>query len=120
MLNFSVANRLSFVHERMKDAIIHRSFLRIGILRRLLASCGVLRFSGRPRIRSQMDILTAAVVVRHYSALARPLVGVSLIIIIIIQYLYSALKSCKGYRGAGGFRLRLSKQVCFEVFLKGV
>jgi len=36
----------------------------------------------------------------------------------IIQYLYSALKSCKGYRGAGGFRLRLSKQVCFEVFLK--
>jgi len=29
------------------------------------------------------------------------------VIIIIIQYLYSALKSCKGYRGAGGFRLRL-------------
>jgi len=43
-----------------------------------------------------------------------------LIIIIIIQYLYSALKSCKGYRGAGGFRLSLSKQVCFEVFFKGV
>jgi len=41
-----------------------------------------------------------------------------IIIIIIIQYLYSALKSCSGYRGAGGFRLRLSKQVCFEVFLK--
>ena len=41
-----------------------------------------------------------------------------IIIIIIIQYLYSALKSCKGYRGAGGFRLRLSKQVCFKVFLK--
>jgi len=41
-----------------------------------------------------------------------------IIIIIIIQYLYSALKFCKGYRGAGGFRLRLSKQVCFEVFLK--
>jgi len=43
-----------------------------------------------------------------------------LFIIIIIQYLYSALKSCKGYRGAGGFRLRLSEEVCFEVFLKGV
>ena len=42
------------------------------------------------------------------------------IIIIIIQYLYSALKSCKGYGGAGGFRLRLSEQVCFEVFFKGV
>ena len=39
-----------------------------------------------------------------------------IIIIIILQYLYSALKSCKGYRGAGGFRLRLSKQVCFEVW----
>jgi len=39
-----------------------------------------------------------------------------IIIIIIIQYLYSALKCCKGYRGAGGFRLRLFKQVCFEVF----
>jgi len=38
--------------------------------------------------------------------------------IIIIQHLYSALKSCKGYRGAGGFRLGLSEQVCFEVFLK--
>ena len=36
------------------------------------------------------------------------------------QYLYSALKSCKGYGGAGGFRLRLSEQVCFEVFFKGV
>jgi len=33
-----------------------------------------------------------------------------------MQYLYSALKSRKGYRGAGGFRLRLSKQVCLEVF----
>ena len=43
-----------------------------------------------------------------------------IIIIIIIQYLYSALKSCKGYGGAGGFRLRLSEQVCFEVFFKGV
>ena len=43
-----------------------------------------------------------------------------IIIIIIIQHLYSAIKSCKGYRGAGGFRLRLSKQVCFEVFFKGV
>ena len=41
-----------------------------------------------------------------------------IIIIIIIQYLYIALKSCKGYRGAGGFRLRLSKQMCFEVILK--
>jgi len=41
-------------------------------------------------------------------------------IIIIIQHLYSALKSCKGYGGAGGFRLRLSEQVCFEVFFKGV
>ena len=40
--------------------------------------------------------------------------------IIIIQHLYSALKSCKGYGGAGGFRLRLSEQVCFEVFFKGV
>jgi len=30
------------------------------------------------------------------------------------------LKSCKGYRGAGGFRLRLSEQVYFEVFFKGV
>ena len=28
--------------------------------------------------------------------------------IIIIQHLYSALKSCKGYGGAGGFRLSLS------------
>jgi len=38
-----------------------------------------------------------------------------------MQYLYSALKSCKGYRGcAGGFRLRLSEQVCFGVFFKGV
>ena len=43
---------------------------------------------------------------------------VSVEILIIIQYLYSALKSCKGHRGAGGFRLRLSEQVCFEVFLK--
>ena len=41
-----------------------------------------------------------------------------IIIIIIIQYLYGALKSCKGYGGAGGFRLRLSERVCFEVFLK--
>jgi len=41
-----------------------------------------------------------------------------IIIIIIIHLLYSALKSCKGYGGAGGFRLRLSEQVCFEVFLK--
>ena len=41
-----------------------------------------------------------------------------LITIIIMQRLYSALKSCKGYGGAGGFRLRLSEQVCFEVFLK--
>jgi len=40
------------------------------------------------------------------------------IIIIIIQHLYSGLKSCKGYGGADGFRLRLSEQVCFEVFLK--
>jgi len=40
-------------------------------------------------------------------------------IIIIIQYLYSALKSCTGYIGAGGFRLRLSEQVCFEVFFRG-
>jgi len=38
-----------------------------------------------------------------------------IIVIIIIQHLYSALKSCKGYGGAGGFRLRLSEQVCFEV-----
>jgi len=37
-----------------------------------------------------------------------------IIIIIIIQHLYSALKSCKGYGGAGGFRLRLSKQVFFK------
>jgi len=44
--------------------------------------------------------------------------GINIIIIIIIQYLYSVLQSCKGYRGAGGFWLRLSKQVCFEVFLK--
>jgi len=44
--------------------------------------------------------------------------GIATAVIIIIQYLYSALKSCKGYRGACGFRLRLSKQVCFEVFLK--
>jgi len=36
---------------------------------------------------------------------------IMMIIIIIIQYLYSALKSCKGYRGAGGFRLRLLDQV---------
>jgi len=43
-----------------------------------------------------------------------------IIIIIIIQYLCSALKSCKGYRVAGGFRLRLSEQVCFEVFFKAV
>jgi len=43
-----------------------------------------------------------------------------IIIIIIIQHLYSALKSFKGYGGAGGFRLRLSEQVCFEVFFKGV
>jgi len=35
-----------------------------------------------------------------------------------MQHLYSALKSCKGYGGAGGFRLRLSEQVCFGVFLK--
>jgi len=48
-----------------------------------------------------------------------PLLSRFIIIIIIIQYLYSALKSCKGYGGAGGFRLRLSKQVCFEVFFKG-
>jgi len=41
-----------------------------------------------------------------------------IIIIIIIQYLYSVLKSCKGYGGAGGFRLRLSEQVYFEVFLE--
>jgi len=41
-------------------------------------------------------------------------------IIIVIHHLYSALKSCKGYGGAGGFRLRLSEQVCFEVFFKGV
>jgi len=41
-------------------------------------------------------------------------------IIIIIQHLYSASKSCKGDRGAGGFRLRLSEQMCFEVFFKGV
>ena len=40
--------------------------------------------------------------------------------IIIIQHLYSALKSCKGYGGAGGFGLRLSEQVCFDVFFKGV
>ena len=40
--------------------------------------------------------------------------------IIIIQYLYSALKSYEGYRGAGGFRLRLSQQVSFEAFLKSV
>jgi len=40
------------------------------------------------------------------------------VIIIIIQYLYSVLKSCKGYEDAGGFRLRLSEQVCFEVFLE--
>jgi len=51
----------------------------------------------------------------------RPFVkGFALIIIVIIQHLYSALKSCKGYGGAGGFRLRLSEQVCFEVFFKGV
>jgi len=37
---------------------------------------------------------------------------------IIIQHLYSALKSCKRYGGAGGSGLRLSEQVCFEVFLK--
>jgi len=37
------------------------------------------------------------------------------LIIIIIQYLFSALKSFKGYRGAGGFRLRLSKQVFLKV-----
>jgi len=43
-----------------------------------------------------------------------------IIIIIIIHHLYSALQSCKGYGGAGGFRLRLSEQVCFEVFFKGV
>jgi len=43
------------------------------------------------------------------------------IIIIIIQHLYSAsLKSCKGYGGADGFRLRLSEQVCFEVFFISV
>ena len=41
---------------------------------------------------------------------------ISTIIIIIIQHLYSALKSCKEYGGAGGFRLRLSEQVCCEVF----
>jgi len=41
-----------------------------------------------------------------------------IIIMIIIQYLYTTLKSCKGYIGAGGFRLRLSEEVCFEVFLK--
>jgi len=41
-----------------------------------------------------------------------------IIIIIIIQHLYSALKSCRRYGGTGGFRLRLSEQVCFEVFLK--
>ena len=35
----------------------------------------------------------------------------------VIQYLYSTLKSCKGHRGAGGFRSRLSEQVSFEVFL---
>jgi len=45
---------------------------------------------------------------------------VKVIIIIIIQYLYGALKSCKGYRSAGRFRLRLSEQVCFEVVFKGV
>ena len=43
-----------------------------------------------------------------------------IIIIIIIQHLYSALKSCRGYGGAGGFRLRLYEQVCFEVFFKDV
>jgi len=43
-----------------------------------------------------------------------------IIIIIIIQHLYSAFMSCRGYRGVGGFRLRLSDQVCFEVFFKGV
>ena len=41
-------------------------------------------------------------------------VTMTITIIIIIHYLYSALKSCKGYRGAGGFRLRLSKQVFFK------
>ena len=46
--------------------------------------------------------------------------GLLVIIIIIIQHLYSALKSCKGYGGAGGFRLRLSEQVCFGGFFKGV
>jgi len=37
---------------------------------------------------------------------------------IIIQYLCSTLKSCKGYRDTGGFRLRVSERVCFAVFLK--
>jgi len=40
----------------------------------------------------------------------RPSSDMTTIIIIIIQHLYSALKSCKGYGGAGGFRLRLSEQ----------
>ena len=54
----------------------------------------------------------------HYSSTHGGAVTTSIIIIIIIiQHLYSALKSCKGYGGAGGFRLRLPEQVCFEVFL---
>jgi len=39
-----------------------------------------------------------------------------IIILTIIQYLYSALMSCKGYRGAVGFRLRVSEQVFLRCF----
>ena len=41
-----------------------------------------------------------------------------IIITIIIQHLHSALKSDDAEALHGGFRLRLSEQVGFEVFLK--
>jgi len=71
--------------------------------------------SQKPHVQTPRDFLRMLIV-----AVARSFSDDSAIIIIIIQYLYSALKSCKRYRGAGGFRLRLSEQVCFEVFFKGV
>ena len=66
------------------------------------------------------DVRNLRVTLDETSRRERQVIIIIIIIIMIIQYLYSALKSCKGYGGAGGFRLRLSEQVCFEVFFKGV
>ena len=60
------------------------------------------------------DHATRSVTIGHVCLRSNVVLRCSL----IIQYLYSALKFSEGYRGAGGFRLRLSEQVCFEVLLK--